>query len=162
MISLYGALNIANKELEKLASKGDGRLGFTRVSRSEEGWIFYYSSEDFLTGDGRGALLGGNAPIFVSHSGDVELLRFDDSRLSSGSSRGLRRLASLLEDFEKHGYSHSVSVDANRDVRIEVDVNPGTWIVLLGLDNSQRYLFRSSADAEPAISNVVDMWQQLL
>jgi hypothetical protein len=75
-ISLENAKFIAARFVEDLGSKCDDVLQIMdeHTKQTEEGWLFFYNTRDFIeTGEMSYALIG-NGPIFVKYCGEVSVL----------------------------------------------------------------------------------------
>jgi len=75
MVTRDDAHRIAEEQVQQLYDEGTYDLAIDeRATREEDfGWVFFYQSKKFLSGDDADERLVGNAPIVVDRDGRVHM-----------------------------------------------------------------------------------------
>lgn len=73
-LDLKNALDLANIRLRNIEKECGEKLDIIHAEskRADNGWLFFYNTEEFIITRNFSAALAGNGPIFVSDNGEVD------------------------------------------------------------------------------------------
>jgi hypothetical protein len=73
-ISFDQAKVVAERTVRAIADANNDEFGIVGNETTNEGWLFFYNSKDFIETGNFSSSLAGNGPIFVDRSGFVKTL----------------------------------------------------------------------------------------